>query len=234
MAALPRGEPLDVAFLKSKGLSPAHASHLAKAGWLEHLGRGAYKLPGDTLTRDGCLAFLMRRYPGLHVGGKTALDWHGTRHNVSFRQTISLWGRQQVIVPAWLTSLYPCTYQATQLFDEALDAHTGMQSLPNGHKEVVVSVPERALLELMSDIGKSVTLDEARSIVEGLHSLRPLVLEKLLEHTKRIKVVRLASMLAEDAKLPWADLAAKASEKRQGGIRWIAVTKSGERLSLKR
>src|SRR3546814_15288825 len=56
LATLPRGEPLDTAFLKEKGLSPSHAAHLAKAGWLTHLGRGVYMLPGDTLSRDGCLA----------------------------------------------------------------------------------------------------------------------------------------------------------------------------------
>lgn len=176
----------------------------------------------------------MRRHPGLHVGSMTALDWRGTRHNLSFRQTVSLWGRQQVPLPGWLTNLYPCTFQATQIFDETLDPHTGLQSLPNGHKEVMVSVPERALLEFMSDIGRSVTLDEARSLIESLHGLRLPVLEKLLAHTKRIKVVRLARMLAEEADMPWAELAARASENKRGGTRWIGVARSGERLSLKR
>ncbi|MGE0332656.1 MAG: type IV toxin-antitoxin system AbiEi family antitoxin domain-containing protein [Ramlibacter sp.] len=232
LATLPRGEPLDVSFLKEKGLSPAHASHLAKAGWLDHLGRGAYMLPGDTLTRDGCLALLMRRYPGLHVGGKTALDWRGTRHNISFRQSVNLWGEGQVQVPAWLSERVPCTYQCTRLFDRPHDST--IKALPNGHPDVMVSVPERALLEMLSDVGKLVTLEDARSITESLHSLRTSVLENLLESTRRIKVVRLARTLAEELNLPWTTLARKISEKKGGGARWIAVSKSGERLALKR
>jgi hypothetical protein len=82
LSVLPRGEPLDVSFLKEKGLSAFHASHLAAAGWLTHVGRGVYMLPGDTLSRDGCLAYLMRRNAGLHVGGKTALAWRGVKHNI--------------------------------------------------------------------------------------------------------------------------------------------------------
>lgn len=74
-------------------------------------------LPGDTLSRDGCLAYLMRRNPGLHVGSKTALAWRGVKHNISFRETVSLWGEQSLRLPEWLVSRYPCTYQTTHLFD---------------------------------------------------------------------------------------------------------------------
>ncbi|WP_313068144.1 AbiEi antitoxin N-terminal domain-containing protein [Paraburkholderia sp. LEh10] len=55
------------------------------AGWLQSLSKGAYLLAGDRPTRDGILAYLSRRVAGLHIGGKTALDWQGVRHNVSFR-----------------------------------------------------------------------------------------------------------------------------------------------------
>ena len=232
LAVLPRGEPLDVAFLKKKGLSTAHASHLAKGGWLTHLGRGVYMLPGDTLTRDGCLAYLMRRHAGVHVGGKTALAWRGVKHNISFRETISLWGEQPLRLPEWLVSRYACTYQTTHLFDQALPSNFGMQPLPAGHHGVSVSVPERALLEVLSDVGKTESLQDARLLVESARTLRTSVLETLLTHTTRIKVVRLARSLAEELDLPWAALAKKCSEAKGGGLRWIAVSKDGERLDL--
>jgi hypothetical protein len=232
LAVLPRGEPLDVAFLKEKGLSTAHASHLAKGGWLTHLGRGVYMLPGDTLTREGCLAYLMRRHAGVHVGGKTALAWRGVKHNISFRETISLWGEQPLRLPEWLVSRYACTYQTTRLFDQALPPNFGMQPLPVGHQSVLVSVPERALLEVLSDVGKTESLQDARLLVESARTLRTSVLETLLTHTTRIKVVRLARALAEELDLPWAELAKKCSEARGGGSRWIAVSQEGERLDL--
>ena len=233
LAVLPRGEPLDVAFLKEQGLSAAHASHLAKAGWLTHLSRGVYMLPGDTLSRDGCLAYLMRRHAGLHVGAKTALAWRGVKHNISFRETISLWSEQPLRLPEWLVSRYACTHQKTQLFDSKLPAGLGLQSLPGGHKDVLVSVPERALLEYLSDVGKTESLQDARLLVESARSLRSSVLETLLAHTKRIKVVRLARALSEELDLPWAEVAKKCSEAKGGGARWITVSRDGERLDLK-
>lgn len=233
LAALPRGEPLDVAYLKERGLSTFHASHLAKAHWLTHLGRGVYMVPGDTLTRDGSLAFLMRQNKGLHVGGKTALSWRGVRHNLTFRETITLWGAKQVHLPEWFITRFEATYQTTKIFDPELSPDFGIQTLPNGHPDVKVSAPERALLEFLSDVGKTEFFQTAISLVEGTHRLRPEVLETLLAHTTRIKVVRLAKTLSEQLELPWAPLAKKYSDQKGGGSRWIAVSKNGERLDLK-
>lgn len=234
LAQLPRGEPVSTADLQALGASAFRASALARSGWLTHLSRGAYMLPGDTLTRDGALAFLSRQMPGLHVGSKTALAWRGVRQNLSFRETITLWGDKPQRLPEWFTQHFAACYQATQLFDAQLPAGCGLAPLPAGRKEVLVSAPERAMLELLSDIGKEQSLSEARELVEGLSSLREPVLDELLLHTTRIKVVRMVAVLSQELQLPWASMARVHSQRIGGGQRWIAVTKSGERLDLKR
>ena len=48
------------------------------------------------------------------------------------------------------------------------------------------------MLELLSDVGQSQGLEEARYLVEGARSLCMDVLDILLAHLKRIKVARLA------------------------------------------
>jgi hypothetical protein len=219
LAELPRGEPLSTAALQARGVSAFRASDLGRSGWLTHLGRGVYMLPGDTLTREGCLAYLSQRVPGLHVGGKTALAWRGIRQNVSFREVLTLWGNQPKRLPAWFTQRFDSRYQATHLFDAELRKGFGIQPLPNGRPEILVSVPERALLELLSDVGKAQSLQETRQLVENLRTLREKTFDELLTHTTRIKVVRLAELLAQ---------------RIGGGKRWIAVAKSGERLDLRR
>jgi Transcriptional regulator, AbiEi antitoxin, Type IV TA system len=103
-----------------------------------------------------------------------------------------------------------------------------------GRPDVLVSVPERAVLELLSDVGKSQGIDEARHLVVGARSLRMDVLDILLTHLKRIKVARLAHSLADELGLPWADLARRHSVRLGGGRRWVSATKTGERLNLKR
>lgn len=234
LAQLPRGEPLGVDLLAKHGVTAFRASALARSGWLVHLARGVYMLPGDTLTRDGCLAFLNGRIAGFHVGSRTALDWRGVRHNVRFREVLSLWGNNRVALPSWFTTRFPSRYQVTQLFDARLKKNYGLQPLPNGRAEVFVSVPERAMLELCSDVGKNQSFDEARQLVEGLRSLRTNVLEELMAHVTRIKVIRLAALLSKELELPWAVVAKRQSQRMGGGKRWVGVAKSGERLDLRR
>lgn len=191
-------------------------------------------LPGDTLTREGCLAYFSQRISGLHVGGKTALAWRGIRQSVSFREVLTLWGDQPTRLPVWFTQRFDSRYQVTQLFDAKLRKGFGLQALPNGRSDILVAVPERALLELLSDVGKGQSLQETRQLVESLRTLREKTLDELLTHSTRIKVVRLAELLARDLGLPWAALAKRHSQRLGGGKRWIAVAKSGERLDLRR
>ena len=234
LASLPRGEPLSTAALQVRGLSAFRASALARGGWLVHLARGVYMLPGDTLTRDGCLAFLSGQIPGFHVGGKTALAWRGVRQNIAFREHLNLWGNAPRRLPGWFTQRFAADYQSTQLFDDGLPQGCGLQPLPGGNARVLVSVPERAMLELLSDVGKLQSLAEAQDLVESLTGLRTKVLDELLLHTDRIKVVRMAASMATSMKLPWTALAEKHSERIGGGARWVAVGRTGERLDLKR
>jgi hypothetical protein len=234
LADIPRGTPLSTPVLRAGGLGAKQVARLAEGGWLQRLGRGTYLLPGDQLDRDASLAWLTESIPGLHVGAKTALAWRGVRHNLAVTERLSLWGDQPAKLPTWFTTTFPVHYQATRLFDAGLAASTGLAPLPDGRPDVAVSTPERAVLELLSDVGKSQGLEEARHLVEGARSLRMNVLEELLAHLTRIKVARLAHALAEELELPWSNLARTHSERLGGGRRWVSATKTGERLNLKR
>jgi len=66
----------------------------------------------------------------------------------------------------------------------------------------VISEPERALLEMLDDVPQKQSLDEARKILEPLHTLRPEAVQALLEACTRIKVKRLFFSLADELKLP--------------------------------
>ena len=234
LAALPRGTPLSTQLLRDRGLTAKQVGRLAESGWLRRLGRGVYLLPGDELSREATLAWLGTQVPGLHVAGNTALGWRGVRHNLAFKERLVLWGDAPARLPAWLTTAFPAAYQATHLFDDTLPPGLGLAPLPGGRSDVLVSAPERAMLELLSDVGRSQGIEEARHLVEGARSLRVEVLDTLLAHLKRIKVARLAHSFAEDLDLPWAGLARRHSERLGGGKRWVSATKTGERLNLKR
>jgi len=234
MEVLPRGEPVETATLVKHGVSPFLASYLSRNGWLQHLSRGVYLLRGDKLTRDGSLRYLARHIPGFHVGGKTALAWRGVQHNLSVRENLELWGDKPFRLPTWLTTQFDCHYQTTQLFAAELPVGHGLQPLPALSDGILVSTPERALLEMLSNVGKRQSVEEARNLVEGLRNPRPQVLSTLLSHCVRIKVVRLAKFLADEAELDWADIVRSHSDQIGSDSRWTVRTKSGELLSLKK
>ena len=232
LAQLPRGGPLGMEVLAAHGITAKRASALVRSGWLLRLGRGAYGLPGDTLQRDACLAFLAQQMPGLHVAGKTALAWRGVRHNLAYRETVVLWGDQPARLPLWLDGVVLVRYRVAHIFDPELPASLGLAPVPGSHPELPVSAPERALLELLSETGSFEGLDEVRQLVESTRNLRLPLLDELLSHLTRIKVVRLAARLASELELPWAELAQRHSRRLGGGRRWVALGRSGERLDL--
>ncbi|MFL9945788.1 type IV toxin-antitoxin system AbiEi family antitoxin domain-containing protein [Paraburkholderia agricolaris] len=227
-----RGLPIDSAMLREMGVSNALAAYMVKAGWLQRLSQGVYLLTGDTPSRDGTIAHLARCVPGLHVGGKTALSWQGVRHNLAFRERVVLWGRRSYRIPAWVADSMSYSYQTTALFDDELPYETGLKPLPSGSPEVLVSVPERAILELASDIGKGQSMEEARNLVVGLRNLRSDVLDEFLRHCKRVKVLRLVRDLGLEADFSWAQDIQKHVDRLGAGKRWSNKTKNG-RLTLK-
>lgn len=232
--AFPRGKPFDYPQLTKLGVSSALAHHYLKSGWLTRLGRGVFAFPNDPLRQEDCLKFLLCRVAGFHVGGKTALAWRGIRHNVPAREVLCLWGDEKAALPAWFRKRFPSRYTVRNPFSSQLPKNFGLQPLPEAPDGVPVSVPERAILEMLSEVGVHEGVEEARNIMEGARSLRPDVLATLLKSCRRVKVVRLCVNWAQEMNLPWAAAARKAASGRLGRGRWTGRLKDGTILVLKR
>lgn len=230
---LPRGAPFGIQTLREMGISSALASHYLKAGWQVRLGRGVFMFPNDDLQRDACLKFLATQMPGLHVAGKTALAWRGVRHNLPSREQLCLWGAAPGKLPEWFTSRFSARYTARRLFGRRLPSGFGLQPLPETPGGPLVSVPERALLEMLSEVGVGQGIEEARNIMEGVRSLRAEVLTPLLKSCLLVKAVRLCVQWAEELNLGWAAAARSAAKRTSGRGRWTARLKDGTTLTLK-
>lgn len=232
LSALPRGRPVAAATLKEIGVSRFLAAYYARSGWLVRLGRGVFAFPNDELDIDASVTFLSTQVPGLHLGGKTALAQRGVRHNVGPRERLILWGDKATKLPPWFTKRFPSRYVSRQLFDRALPKGFGVQPLPEKPNGPPVSVPERALLELLVEVGVEQGLEETRNIMEGLRSVRVDVLGTLLDHCPRVKVVRLCLNLAEELNLPWGS-ETRARVGTRGRGRWFGKMPDGTTLILK-
>jgi hypothetical protein len=230
---LPRGAPISHKDLATLGVSSALAHHYLKTGWLARLGRGVFMFPNDKLRQDDCLQFLARNIRGFHVGGKTALAWRGVRHNVAPREPLWLWGDDKVQLPTWFGQRFPARYTTRNPFASNLPAKAGLQPLPDAAHEVLVSVPERAIIELLSEVGIHQGIEEARHILEGVRALRMDVLATFIKHCRRIKAIRLCVLWAKELGLPWPPTARKAAGRKMGRSRWTARLNDGTTLILK-
>ncbi len=228
--------PFDLATLERIGVSGQLAAHYAESGWLNRLGQGVYVFAGDTLSAHGAIKFLQTRVTGLHVAGRSALALQGVRHNLVAREALVLWGDVRFVLPVWFTSQFPSRYVSAKLFNW-LDGTLGSKSLttpPGVTDGLRVSVPERAVLELLYDVGTHQGLEEARNLFDGLRNLRKDVLSELLQSCTSIKAVRLFLTWARETNVVDVDALQKLYTLPVGGDkRWITRMKDGNLLSLK-
>jgi hypothetical protein len=157
----------------------------------------------------------------LTPGGITALELQGFSHYLSFSQnkTIHLYGKDKL--PTWankvLSDAYFLRYGSQQLFDtnspkndlydikQATNQAIFTNTITWGIDEwpLIISTPERAFFEVLLDVPEHLSFEHADQLMQGLTSLSPRRLNKLLELCTNIKVKRLFLWFAEKHKHPW-------------------------------
>ncbi len=218
------GTPVTSEDLSALGISADLAVHYVRAGWLERVGRGVFCRPNDPISLHQSLVLLQRNFDGLHVGGKSALEWHGFRHYVSQRPVLHLYGWKAGRLPGWFTQRFEAEYHRKRLFDE--DPGTLLQVWTFKEDGPIFSSPERALLELLSEVGVRQPLQEARELVESAYSMRADVLRSLLQRCTSIKTVRLCLQLGRELSQPWARKL-QSSKLPKGSGRWVSRSPEG-------
>lgn len=233
---VPRGAPFGLKTLANLGVDRQAAARQARSGWLVRLGHGVYAFPNDPLDRVMTTTFLQTRLPGLHVAGRTALDLHGVRHNLGTHDTWVLWGEGSGRLPAWYVERFPARYAGTRLFDwpdEDLPANT-MGTPPGIRAGLKVSAPERALLEMLHEVGVHQSLEEAHQLFENLRPPRRELLARLLQCCTSIKAVRLFLTWARETRLLDVDkLLSEYNLPVGSDSRWMTRLKDGTLLSLR-
>ena len=84
----------------------------------------------------------------------------------------------------------------TTAFTTKIDWKQGMPGL-------IVSTPERAILEVLLDLPEKISFEHADELVQSLTSLSPQNLQQLLEGCKNVKVKRVFLWLADRYNYPW-------------------------------
>jgi len=203
----PPGSVAVLPWLERQGAYQQLVHEYIKTSWLRRVGQGAYAREGDKVEWTGGL-YAIQQQMGLpiHAGGKTALQMQGYAHFLPLGKgaTVSLFGLPNVKLPAWFKDYrweVKLRYTATNLF--AGEENQGLTSLEIGSYSVSIASPERAMMEVLYLAPHQESYEEAKLLMEGLTTLRPRLLQTLLERCNSVKVKRLFMVLAESFQHTW-------------------------------
>ena len=216
-ALLPYGMLATKKWLAERGLSAHAIDNAVKTETLLLLATGVYSQYSRSLSWEGLVASMQRmdvngshNIPSVIVGGLSALSLSGLSQYLSLGNTPHIHLYTQGKLPSWLKRLslpIECEGHSTNtIWPEWLvkdktfiRQHEWEAELP----PVYFSCPEKALLELLTDLPESVTFEHADELMQGLVNLSPRKLDTLLKACKSVKVKRLFFWLAKRQAYPW-------------------------------
>jgi hypothetical protein len=224
---LPEGLLVDAAWLAANGYSSALRSKYVASGRLEQPARSTYRRPRGALDWQQVVVSLQTLLEtGLVAGGRTALELQGYAHYLQQATgAVHLYG--QTAPPAWLgkldvgvqfrfhnaARLFPSSAPPPRWPSSVLDGAQPPELAPSDDYVVqpwgqwrwpmVLSTPERALLELLEELPGRESFHQVDMLMEGLATLRPARMARLLKACDSIKVKRLFFFFADRHQHAW-------------------------------
>ena len=219
---LPPGFIVDTKWLRARGIDSKSIHHYINHGWIERIVHGVYRRPlpesvqnRHKLSWEAVLVSLQQLMDwNVHLGGDSALDFAGHTH-------YAIMGKSQRVhfngnAPSWLKRL-PTADQIILHRPTLFGGDpVGIIDSTTPYKEInwtvgvwnwpiKVSCPERAILELVAELGGNSDFEYVDLIFENLIRLRPQLLMKLLLACRSVKVRRLFFVFAERHKHDWLE-----------------------------
>jgi len=247
--ALPEGLLVDAAWLTKHGYSRQLWNHYVVTGRLEQPARGLFRRPRGSMSWQQAVISLQTHleYP-LVVGGRTALELQGYAHYLPQKtKEVHLYGPKPP--PNWLYKL-PLDVRFVWHNDRKLfhnepitrglaglnwnlakgegtstdPVHGSFVVQPWGQWEwpLTLSTPERAALELLDELPARESFHQVDKLMEGLTSLSPRRLQKLLVDSKNVKVKRLFFFFADRHGHAWLKRLRKSEVDLGKGKRMLA------------
>jgi len=222
---LPEEAIVSSRWLQDRGYSRQLLYRYVKSNWLKSVGGGNYSRQTTEITWQGLIASLQQiNKNSLHVGAETALNLQGFAHYLRLKGEKQIFVFTESPAPSWVKSVpldNSLQFIHKQLF--AKQEKTGLTKIPSPVKNwpLILSTPERAILESLLFVKDAHSFTFAAELMEGLTILRPRIVNALLKNCKHIGVKRLFMFLAEYHNHPWFNKIEKQSLELGHGQRAI-------------
>jgi len=204
LSSIKLGTVVLASWLEGIGISRDLQKHYRNSGWLESMGRGAFKRPGETVEWQGGLyAIQYQAKLDVHAGALTALSLQGLSHYFRLsEEKIFLFTSRKTRLPLWFLN-YNWGSQISQQETNFLPMGLGVVEHEEKNFSIQISSAERAMFECLYLAPDTIDLIECFHLMEGLVNLRPKLVQELLQECTSIKVKRLFLYLSEKANHNW-------------------------------
>ena len=201
---IPRDSVLFSSWLAAQGIDRKEQSLYVRSGWLERIAHGVYKIAGSRPTLYGSVSSYNNQLgKACHVGASSALDLRGYSHFVSMgKPSAYLFTDKEYRLPGWFGSLewdMTVKYFTTSIFG----GDTGLEVYDYNGVQLLISAPERAFMECLHLSPEYFSLMDSYYVMEMMTTLRPAMVQQLMEKCTSIKVKRLFLYMSEKASHSW-------------------------------
>jgi len=201
---LPKGAVYFASWLNEQGISYSLQQCYRDSQWFSPFAKGVMYRKGEKPTIFSALScFNNQLEKQFRIGAQSALDLKGFSHYVPLgKQTIMIYYQRGEWFPEWLKN-QDFGIIVQKFSEKQNDCQTGITTVEINGFEVLVSTPERAFMECLELAPKYYDLTDLYYVMEMLTTLRPEIVQKLLEEHKSLKVKRLFLYMAEKAQHQW-------------------------------
>lgn len=193
-------------WLMKQGLNYSNLNKYVKSNWVRKLSSGSFQREHDTVSWEGAVYGLQVQHPNtFYVGARTALELQGAAHFVPLGQAkLFIFTSNPRKLPLWFVSfMKTLNMQCSYLQYRFLPPQLGLTTHDCGEFQIEISSRERAALEVVDLLGKFHDFEECRLLFENLGTLRPKIVQELLEGCTSIKAKRIFLFLSKNLGHKW-------------------------------
>lgn len=199
-----RYEVHTLSWLEAHGLSQTQAFRSYQAGELRKIGAGIYVRHGDPLHWAGAIQAIQKELGlSIHVAGVSALELQGAGHNATSKKWhLILTTYASANIPKWLKANdwgVEFQFHRSSLFEQ----NRWLDTYQQDGLDIKLACRELAILEYIDQSDYEHSFGPTENYMLGLITMRPKVLQELLEECRSVKVKRIFLYLSEKMGMPY-------------------------------
>ncbi|WP_321438492.1 type IV toxin-antitoxin system AbiEi family antitoxin domain-containing protein [uncultured Bacteroides sp.] len=192
-------------WLKKNGYSDQLLKKYRESAWFSALSGGVMYRTGDKLQSFAVLnSYNEQINKNFYIAAHSALELSGFNHYVPMGKPLLVIGHpKKQFVPSWMKKVD--LDRTLKFFSTETFSKPQLSTFSNEYPQLMASIPEQAFLECLLLAPKQYSFMDLFYIMEQLTTLRPEILQLLLENADNIKVKRIFLYMAEKAGHYWFD-----------------------------